>query len=199
MRASPSTGEFTVLEVFMYSYCPRELYFYRKLGVSPPPLKKMDFAKKQHEREEKRSERRKTLYGIPKEEILEILHDLVLEDEELGLRGKVDTVLKVISGEFIPVEIKYSNLEHVSRAWRKQIVAYAVLLEKSLGVRIWRGLIYLLPSKRTLWVKILPEDKVELKKDLERMRELVSSDSIPRPVDSTKCGYCEFRRYCRRI
>lgn len=199
MRASPSTGEFTVLEVFMYAYCPRELYFYRKIGVLPHPLKKMSFAQEQHEKEEGRSERRKAVYGIPKEEISEILHDLVLEDKELGLCGKADTVLKLVSGEVVPVEVKYSDLGHVSRAWKKQITAYAILLEKSLGKRVSRGLICLLPSKRIFWVRILPEDKAELKKDLERMREIVSSDSIPKPVDLRKCGYCEFRRYCKRI
>jgi len=199
MTASSSIGEFTVLEVFMYTYCPREFYFYRKLGLPPPPLKKMSFAKEQHEREEIRSEQRRTVYGIPKEEISKIMHDLAVEDKELGLYGKVDTVLELVSGELIPVEVKYSDLAYVSRAWRKQMIAYAVLLEKSFGKRISKGLIYLLPSKRSFWVKILHEDKMELSKDLERMREIITSDSIPRPVDSAKCRYCEFKRYCRRI
>lgn len=199
MRASLSTGEFTVLEVFMYSYCPREFYFYRKLGAHPPPLKKMSFAKEHHEKEERRSERRRSVYGIPREEVSEILHDLALEDKELGLCGRVDTVLKLVSGELVPIEVKYSSLAHVSRAWRKQITAYAMLLEKSFGKRVSKGLIYLLPSKRILWVRILPEEKMELKKDLERMLEIISSDSIPKPVNLEKCNYCEFRRYCRRV
>ncbi|MGC8817616.1 MAG: CRISPR-associated protein Cas4, partial [Candidatus Hadarchaeum sp.] len=199
MKVSPSTGEFTVLELFMYFYCPRELYFCRKLGFTPPPLKKMDFAKTQHEKEEERCKRRMTIYGIPREEISEILHDLFLEDKELGLCGKVDTVLKLASGEIIPVEVKYSNLSCVTRAWRKQIIAYAVLLEKSLGAHVSRGLIYILPSRRIFWVKIFPEEKGELKKDIERMFKIIQSDSIPKPVDRTRCSYCEFQRYCKRV
>jgi CRISPR-associated protein Cas4 len=199
MRVSPNIGEFAVLELFMFSYCPREFYFYRKLGLVPSPLKKMEFAKKEHEREEKRCERRKNIYGVPREEISEIFYDLLLEDRELGLYGKADVVLKLISGEFIPVEVKYSTLSEITKPWRKQIIAYAVLLEKSLATKINRGLIYILPSRKTYWVKIYPEDKAELKRDIERMRKIVGSDSIPKPVDLRKCGYCEFHRYCRRI
>lgn len=199
MKVSPSTGEFTVLELFMFSYCPREFYFSRKLGYAPPPLKKMEFAKRQHEREEERCERRKSVYGIQRDNISTILHDLSLRDEELGLYGKVDVVLKLISGELIPVEVKYSNLNKITKPWRKQLIAYAVLLERSLGTKINRGLIYILPSRHVFWLRIYPEDRAELKKDIQRMREIVSSDSIPIPVNQEKCGYCEFYRYCKRI
>ena len=110
MRVSGSAGEFSVWELFTFFYCPREFYFYRKLSLPPKPLKKMELAKKEHGREEKRSKRRETVYGVAKEQIGEILHDILVEDPELGLYGQVDTVLKLKDGEHVPVEVKYTNL-----------------------------------------------------------------------------------------
>lgn len=191
--------QFSVWELFTFFYCPREFYLYRKLGFSPPPLRKMELAKKQHTQEERRVKRRRTVYGLPEEEILCVLHDVAVEDSELGLYGKVDTVLKLKNGELVPVEVKYTELKSVTRAWRKQMVAYAFLLEKRFNVAVRRGLFYLLPSKRTIWIKIYPEEKSEIKRDVARMRRIVESDSLPRVVDRSKCGYCEMYKYCRRL
>lgn len=199
MRASGSGGEFSVWEVYQYFYCPRKLYFIRKLSVYPPERKKMELGSKQHGREHRRSGRRKTVYGFPLEEVERILRDIPLEDPGLGLHGRADTVLRLRSGELIPVEVKHSDLSFISRAWRKQMVAYAVLLERKLGVRIKRGLIYTLPAKRMLWVNLTPEDKLELVKDLDRMRRVVDSDALPPKVSRERCGYCEVAKFCRRL
>jgi CRISPR-associated protein Cas4 len=198
-RASGRGGEFSVWELFTFFYCPREFYLYRKLGLRPPPLKKMEFSKEQHEKEEERIERRKEIYGIPASEVMEILHDVPVEDPELGLHGKVDTVLRLKSGEFLPVEVKYSDLDYLTRAWRKQMIAYVSLLERKLSKPVSRGIFYLLPRRHVLWVKVQPEEKAELKRDVERMRKIADSDSIPTVVDVSRCKYCEMMKYCRRI
>ena len=199
MRASGSAGEFSVWELFTFIYCPREFYLYRKLGIRPPPMRKMVLSKEEHEREEGRAGRREKVYGIPASDVAEILHDIVVEDPELGLHGRVDTVLRLRSGELLPVEVKYSDLDLPPRAWRKQMVAYAALLERRLGVRIERGIFYVLPRKRVIWVRIQPEEKRELRRDVERMRRVAESDSIPAAVDASRCRYCEMMKYCKRI
>ncbi|MEM2618994.1 MAG: CRISPR-associated protein Cas4 [Candidatus Hadarchaeales archaeon] len=199
MNPSGRDGELSVWEVYQYFYCPRKLYFIRKLGLYPPERKKMEAGSREHDLEERRSERRKEVYGVPAAEVEEIMHDIPLEDRELGLYGRADTVLRLRGGEIVPVDVKYSDLKKVSLAWRKQMVAYAVLLEKAFGVRIKRGLIYTLPRKLVLWVNIQPEERIALASDLERMRQLLSSDSLPRAVSSEKCGYCEVEKFCRRI
>ena len=199
MRASGSAGEFSVWEVYQYFYCPRKLYFIRKLSVYPPERKKMELGSAQHGREPGRSQRRRSIYGFPEEEVAAILHDIVLEDAGLGLYGRADTVLRLKSGELIPVDVKYSDLDFVSRAWRKQMVAYAVLLERKFGVRIKRGVVYVLPTKRLLSINLGAEEKAELLKDLRRMRRIVNSDTLPPKVSAEKCGYCEVGKYCRRL
>ncbi|KUO42245.1 MAG: hypothetical protein APU95_05660 [Hadesarchaea archaeon YNP_N21] len=197
MRDSGSGGEISVWEVYQYFYCPRKLYFIRKLGVYPPERKKMELGAGQHEREPSRTRRRTTIYGFPVEEVKQVLHDISLEDLELGLFGKADTVVELKDGEIIPVDVKYSDVEFVTRAWRKQMVAYAVLLERALGKRVDRGIIFILPSKRVLWVKLTAEEKSELSKDLERMRKVINSDALPPKVSQERCGYCEVAKFCK--
>jgi CRISPR-associated exonuclease Cas4 len=126
----------------------------------------------------------------------DVPHDIPLEDEGLGLFGKADTVVELRSGELAPVDVKYSDLGFVTRAWRKQMVAYAVLLERVLRRRIERGVIFLLPSRRVLWVRLTAEEKRELPKDLERMRKVIDSDSLPPKASRERCGYCEVAKFC---
>lgn len=199
MRGSGSAGEISAWEVYQYFYCKRKLYFIRKLGIYPPERKKMQVGGGEHGREQKRSERRKTIYGFPREEVDRVLKDIPIADEELGLFGRADTVLKFRTGELVPVDVKFSDLSFVSLPWRKQMVAYAVLLEKRFGVRISRGMIYLLPSKRVLWVNITNDDKVALSQDLEKMRKVINSDAVPPKVSSEKCGYCEVKKFCKQF
>jgi len=196
MRGSGYVGEISVWEVYQYFYCPRKLYFIRKLGVYPPERKKMEFGAGQHEREPRRLERRTTVYGLPVEEVKRVLHNILLEDERLGLFGRVDTVMELKSGEMILVDVKYSDVGFVTRAWKKQMVAYAVLLERAFGKKIDRGMIFLLPSKQVLWVRLTAEEKKELPRDLERMRRVIDSDTLPPKVSRERCGYCEVAKFC---
>lgn len=199
MKDSGSAGEISVWEVYQYFYCPRKLYFIRKLGLYPPEKRKMRLSEEHHRKEPERIKRRHALYGFSEKEVEEVLHDLLLEDPELGLYGKADTVVRLKSGEVVPVDVKYSGLPYVSRAWRKQMVAYTVLLERILGVRIRRCMIYLLPLRRIFWINILPEDREALRKDLKKMRKIITSDQIPRPASPEHCGYCEVAKFCRRV
>lgn len=198
MRGSGSAGDVSAWEVYQYFYCPRKLYFIRKLGLYPPERKKMKAGGEEHGSEHRRVKRRKTIYGFPEEEVDRVLKDIPLADEGLGLFGRADTVLRLKTGELIPVDVKYSDLSFVSLPWRKQIVAYSVLLEKKFGTRIKRGLIMLLPSKRVLWVSVSVDDKRALTQDLERMRRVTDSDAIPPKVSPEKCGYCEVKKFCKR-
>jgi CRISPR-associated exonuclease Cas4 len=196
MRGSGSAGEISVWEVYQYFYCPRKLYFIRKLGIYPPERKKVELGAEQHGREPDRVEGRKNIYGFPSDEVGRVLHDIPLEDEELGLFGRADTVVELRSGELVPVDVKYSDVGFVTRAWKKQMVAYAVLLERALGKRINRGVIFLLPSRRVLCIRLTVEEKRELPKDLERMRKVMDSDFLPPKASRERCGYCEVAKFC---
>lgn len=199
MRASGRDGEISAWEVFQYFYCPRKLYFIRKLSIYPPERKKMEASATEHWREPGRVERRKTVYGFPEEEVECILKNVTAEDEELGLFGRADTVLKLKTGELIPVDTKYSDLRFVTLPWRKQLVAYSLLLERKFGALIKRALVYLRPSRHVFHVNITDEDKAALPRDLEKMRQAIDSDALPPKVSRDKCGYCEVQKFCRQF
>jgi CRISPR-associated protein Cas4 len=151
----------------------------------------------EHEREAERVRRRKEIYGLLREEIAEILSDIPLESDRLV--GRADTVLRLRNRELVPVEVKESDLGFVSRAWRKQLVAYSILLESKFGTKVRRGIIYTLPARRVLEVRLTEEEKRELLKDLDRMEEVARGDRLPPPSSPEKCGYCEVARFCRRL
>jgi CRISPR/Cas system-associated exonuclease Cas4 (RecB family) len=71
-----------------------------------------------------------------------------------------------------------------------------VLLERALGKRINRGVIFLLPSRRVLCIRLTVEEKRELPKDLERMRKVMDSDFLPPKASRERCGYCEVAKFC---
>jgi CRISPR-associated exonuclease Cas4 len=103
------------------------------------------------------------------------------------------------SGEMIPVDTKHSNLRTISLPWRKQLVAYALLLDDKFNTQIKRGLIYLLPSRQIMVSNITDEDKAALARDLDRMGKVIESDSVPQKVSREKCGYCEVKKFCGKL
>lgn len=146
MSLSTSGGEpvqpmVSVSDVVQYFYCPRKIYYLKVLGVPFKVKRKMEVGREEDEKEESRLGERKTVYGIDRGEVEQVLHNLYLEDSRVGLAGQVDTVLRLRSGEHIPVDSKYTEEVAVHRHYRKQLVAYSVLLESAFGTAVSRGIL----------------------------------------------------------
>ncbi len=186
----------SVSDVVQYFYCPRKIYYLKVLGVPFKVKRKMEVGREEDEKEESRLGERKTVYGIDRGEVEQVLHNLYLEDSRVGLAGQVDTVLRLRSGEHIPVDSKYTEEVAVHRHYRKQLVAYSVLLESAFGTAVSRGILYFTKQREPVAVGISAEDKKALIKDLEAIRRVLEGESIPRKVSESKCGYCEVARYC---
>jgi len=148
-----------VSDITQFFYCPRKVYFRRVLGLEIAPRPKMELGREEHEKEHERVEHRKNVYGIKREEISKICHDLMIESEKLGLYGKIDSVVFLESGEIIPVELKYTHTPEVIRNWRKQLTAYALLLEDKYNTRVRRGIFYFQQQKKVVEVEITHQDK----------------------------------------
>ncbi|MGF3499557.1 MAG: CRISPR-associated protein Cas4 [Candidatus Methanosuratincola sp.] len=201
MSLSTSGGEpvqpmVSVSDVVQYFYCPRKVYYLKVLGVPFKVRRKMEVGREEDERAEDRLYGRKTVYGLDRAEVDEVLHNLYIEDSDLGLAGQVDTVLRLRGGEQIPVDSKYTEEVAVHRHYRKQLVAYSVLLERRFGTVVSRGILYFTKQREPVEVGISAEDKAALLKDLEAIRRVLEGESIPRKVSERKCGYCEVARYC---
>jgi len=199
MRGSTSDGDsITVSDIAQYFYCPRKVYFLKTLGVPVVARAKMEYGKEVHERERRRMLERKRIYGFDREEVEEVLQGLQIEDPEVGLRGKLDVVLKLRTGEFIPVDTKYTDEVVVQRQYRKQLHAYALLLDYKFKTRVVRGIIYFSKQREVRVIEITEEDKAALRRDIERIKRLIDSEAMPRAVSRDKCKYCEVEKYCVR-
>ncbi len=185
-----------VSDITQYFYCPRKVYFMRTLGIKVPARHKMDTGKEEHSREHRRVKERKTVYGFKPEEIVKVLHQLPVEAPEYRLHGRVDTVLVLQDDEVVPVDVKYSDFMEVKRNWKKQLVAYALLLETKFGKKVKRGFLYFPSKKDKIEVKISEEDKRAIIKDIEQILELIKSEKMPPVHQGNKCNYCEMRKFC---
>jgi len=196
-KGSTSDGDsVTVFDIVQYYYCPRKVYFLRVLGVPVIVKRKMEYGREVHERERRRMTERNRIYGFKKDLVEEVLQKLRIEASEIGLRGQVDVALKLKTGEYLPVDTKYTDEVEVQRQYRKQLNAYALLLDHRFNTNVTRGIIYFAKQHRLRLVKVTGEDKRSLLREIDEIRKMMSSEAVPKKVSQEKCGYCEVRKYC---
>ncbi len=197
MRGSTYAGDgLTVSDIVQYHYCPRKVYFLRVMDVPAGVRRKMEYGDEQHEREKRRMLERSEIYGFDKVEVAEVLQDLQIESQCLGLRGKLDVALRMMDGELVPVETKYTDFAIPQRHYLKQLYSYALLLEEWGGRVVKRGVIYFSQQKKPGIVDITREDKDSILRDIETIEGMLANEEPPRGVSPEKCRYCEVAKYC---
>jgi CRISPR-associated exonuclease Cas4 len=185
-----------VSDITQYFYCPRKIYFLKTLGIKIKSRPKMDMGKEEHDKEHRRIKERKTIYGFSEGEVKDVIHNLALEDTDLGLYGMVDTTLIMENGEIIPVDVKYSNASNVRINWKKQLVAYSLLLESHYQTIVKRGVIYLPAQRKQIQIDITADAKYILKQDMLKINALIESEKMPNATKDSKCSYCEMKKFC---
>jgi CRISPR-associated exonuclease Cas4 len=185
-----------VSDITQYFYCPRKVYFMKTLGIKIKAKPKMDMGKEEHEKEHRRVKERNTVYGFPEEEIAQVIHDLAVEDIKIGLYGMVDTTIIMKSKEVVPVDVKYTDAQSVRLNWKKQLIAYAILLDSRFETIVRRGFVYLPAKHRQIQVDIPDEAKVVLKQDIIKIKALINSEKMPPVSKGNQCGYCEMKKFC---
>ncbi|HAN45892.1 MAG TPA: type I-MYXAN CRISPR-associated endonuclease Cas4/Cas1 [Cyanobacteria bacterium UBA8156] len=129
--------------------------------------------------------------------------ELFLESDRLGLRGKVDA-LRTRDGHIIPYEHKRGRSARDDRpqpeAWdsdRLQILAYACLLEHSLGVTIPEGRIRYHADNVLIKVPVTDSGRQEVSQVIAQARELRASPRRP-PVTTNErlCTRCSLAPVC---
>jgi CRISPR-associated exonuclease Cas4 len=197
MRGSIFAGDsITVFDIVQYHYCPRKVYFLRVLGVPVVVRKKMEYGQEVHDKERRRIMERKRVYGFDRELVEEVFQNLMIEAPEVGLRGQVDVALKLKSGEVLPVDTKFTDKVVVQRQYRKQLHAYALLLDYRFDTKVTRGIIYFSKQHKTRIVEVTSEDKKALQRDIENINEMITNETTPKKVHQQKCKYCEVQKYC---
>ena len=186
----------TVTDLKQWLYCPRVAYYQRCLPNVRPTTFRMAYGRGAHEDEADR-ERRRSLrtYGLDSGERS---FDVAVASSSLGLRGKVDLVVRR-SDEVIPIEYKDSD-GHVGRHFVLQLAAYGLLLEEATGLAARRGFLYFLPTRRTRQVELTDELKQTVRESIRAIREMIAHETMPEPTPRReRCVNCEFRRFCNDV
>lgn len=185
-----------VSDLRQYTYCPRIVYYDYCLPNVRPVTYKMQAGTIAHNQEQDR-ERRRSLrpYHLADGERS---FDVWLEDEELGLRGKVDMVVRRET-EIVPIEYKNSP-GRMGHHVELQLVAYGLLLERQWHLPVQRGFVYHIPARRAREIACTAVLKREVEERLATMRVMIETESMPEPTrQRRKCAICEFRRFCNDV
>ena len=128
---------------------------------------------------------------------------LVLENEQLGLRGKVDA-LKTRAGQTIPYEHKkgrsYRDQNNQPQAWesdRIQILAYAYLIETELGITVPEGRIRYHTDNALVHIPFDKQGRQDVLAAIAQARQLQTSLERP-PITSNQqlCTRCSLATVC---
>ncbi|EKQ67009.1 CRISPR-associated exonuclease, Cas4 family [Leptolyngbyaceae cyanobacterium JSC-12] len=139
---------------------------------------------------------------IEKEESEE-WQELVLENNELGLRGKVDA-LRTRNGQTIPYEHKkgrcYRDASNKPQAWqsdRLQILAYACLIEAALGITVPEGRIRYHADNVLVHVPLDDQGRQEVREAIQQARQLrLTTERPPITTNERLCARCSLAPVC---
>ena len=127
----------------------------------------------------------------------------VLENQELGLRGKVDA-LRTRNGQTVPYEHKrgrcYRDKQNQPQAWesdRIQVLAYACLIESELGITVLEGRVRYHADNVLVHVPLDDQARQDVQMAIAQARQLRLSPERP-PVTSNErlCGRCSLAPVC---
>jgi CRISPR-associated exonuclease Cas4 len=188
--------QFLVSDIRQYTYCPRIVYYHYCLPDIRPTTYKMAAGKLAHGEEQER-ERRRSLrpYHLADGERT---FDVWLDDEAVGLRGKVDMVVRRAE-EIIPIEHKNSP-GRMGQHVILQLMAYGLLLERQWQLPFRRGFVYHIPARRAREVETTEALLAAVHTCVAAMQAMVEAEQMPAPPEKRqKCAICEFRRFCNDV
>jgi CRISPR-associated exonuclease Cas4 len=118
-----------------------------------------------------------------------------LQDERLGLSGKVDLLL-TSPDQTAVVDFKLTSGE-VGENQRMQLAGYSVLAEAAYGVPARRAFLYRIPDNRVFAVEITEELRKAVTTAVEEIQRMGDTQWWPPPTPVRgRCVECEFANYC---
>jgi CRISPR-associated protein Cas1 len=112
-----------------------------------------------------------------------------------GIYGYIDYVNQDDESAY-PVEIKKSSSRTLYVNDRMQVVAEAVALEETLGIRVSRGVVKYEGSGKRFNVSCDEKAREKLAAVLKDMRSILQGISLPKPRRTTKCNGCSLVDKC---
>lgn len=185
-----------VVELRQWTYCPRVVYYHLMMsGVARSTYKMEEGLRAQDLIEGLEMRRTLREYGLSE---AERQFGVWLTNEKVGLTGKVDLLLKR-NETAAAVDFKLTSGE-VEENHRMQLGGYAVLIESALDLRIPVTFLYRIPDNRVFSVVVDEALKERVRRTLETIRELRTSEELPEPTTvRARCVECEYANYCSDI
>ena len=185
-----------VTDLKQWAYCPRVVYYHHVMPAPPKPTYKMKEGLAAQEMIESLEMRRKLReYGL---DTARRRFGLWLENEELGLSGKIDLLLEAPE-EIAVVDFKLTSGEP-GRNHRLQLAGYSLLAEAACGRPARRAFLYRIPDNRIFVEPVAEELRNAVKAAVAGIRETGESQLCPEPTEIRgRCEECEFANYCADI
>jgi CRISPR-associated exonuclease Cas4 len=120
-----------------------------------------------------------------------------LVDQQLGLVGKPDYVMRTRQGSLIPVEVKTGHTpETPYDSHRLQLMAYGLLIRSNYSQTPDYGLLHY--PEKDFRVDFTPELEAQLMETLEEIRRIEKENEIPERShnSSARCRSCGYRGIC---
>lgn len=186
-------GYLTVVELKRYAYCPRIVFITHVLHHEEVKSEAMEVGSEEHDA-------RKLAPLISKLKAVNVLKNVELVSEGLGIVGKLDYLMLTRLGEYVPVEVKWAESENSKIKWdhKLQLAAYALLVEERFNTVVKRGYVYYLREHRVAET-ILSEDLKKLViRAVREIYDMIENERDPGiKVPTTKCFSCGYKAYCR--
>lgn len=182
-----------VTDLKQWAYCRRIVYYQHRMpGVGKQTYKMGEGKAAQDMVEQLEMRRTMREYGF---EGAVRKFGVWLENEDLGLAGKLDLLLETDTEAAI-VEFKLTSGE-VGHNHRLQLAGYSLLVETEMAKQVRCGFVYRIPDGRVFPVPIDEGLRREVRQAMVAMREMVSNGCLPEPTDVRKrCDECEYANYC---
>jgi len=182
-----------VTDLKQWAYCRRIVYYQHRMpGVGKQTYKMSEGKAAQDMVEQLEMRRTMREYGF---EGAVRRFGVWLQNEDLGLAGKLDLLLEM-NTEAAIVEFKLTSGE-VGHNHSLQLAGYALLVETEMAKQVRCGFVYRIPDGRVFPVPIDDGLRREVRQAIVEMREMVSYGCLPEPTDVRKrCEECEYANYC---
>ncbi len=186
-------GLLPVTELRQWAYCPRVVYYHLTMPGAGRQTYKMEEGHRAQEMVE-RLEVRRTLreYGL---EGARREFGVWLSDEEVGLSGKLDLLLRG-EGVAAVVDFKLTSGE-VRENHRMQLAGYAALVEKVLGIAAPVAFVYRIPDGMVEAVPVTEELRGRVPAAVRAIGEMRAREELPDATEvRARCAECEYANYC---
>lgn len=186
----------TATDLKQWAYCKRIVYYQHVMPVEFTRTYKMERGRNVEAAVEAMEKRRGfRRYGLKRGERR---FGAWVTSKRLGLTGKLDLLI-VTDDACYPVDFKDTD-GGVRRNHRIQLVAYALMVEESLGRTVPAAFVYLVPSKELIRIEISEDLRQEVISAVGEIRDFVHDERMPEPAPvRARCVGCEFRNYCDDI